>query len=102
MASTQKSSEETVKLITEGGFSIPGVGRRLSLASSTISYWVKAHKAGKLGEVGKTQRPLTEIEMELARTKRELGHNRQRKQARLGYLSPVAFEQKFYTEKLAA
>jgi hypothetical protein len=33
---------------------------------------VKADKAGRLGEVGKTQRPLTEIEMELARTKKEL------------------------------
>jgi transposase len=30
------------------------------------------NKAGKLGDVGKTQRPLTELEMELARTKREL------------------------------
>ena len=33
---------------------------------------MKAYKAGRLGEVGKERRPLTEIEMELARTKREL------------------------------
>jgi transposase len=33
---------------------------------------VKTNKEGRLGEVGKTQRPLTEIEMELARTKKEL------------------------------
>ena len=32
---------------------------------------VRAYKDGKLAEVGKTQRPLTEIEMELARTKRD-------------------------------
>ena len=44
----------------------------MSLAPSTLSYWVKAHKAGKLGEIGKSFRPLTEIEMELARTKKEL------------------------------
>ena len=44
----------------------------MSLAPSTLSYWVKAYKGGKLGEIGKTQRPLTEIEMELARTKKEL------------------------------
>ena len=69
---TKEFREEAVKLITEGGLSIPEVGRRLSLALSTIAYWVKAHKAGKLKEVGKAQRPLTEIEMELARTKREL------------------------------
>ena len=33
---------------------------------------MKAYKEGRLGEVGKTQRPLTEIEMELAHTKKEL------------------------------
>jgi len=69
---TKEFREEAVKLITEGGLKIPEVGRRLSLAPSTIAYWVKAHKAGKLREVGKTHKPLTEIEMELARTKREL------------------------------
>jgi len=61
-----------VKLVTEGKMSLPEAGRRLSLAPSTIGNWVKAYKAGRLGEVGKTQRPLTEIEMELARTKKEL------------------------------
>ena len=69
---TKEFREEAVKLITEGGLKIPDVGRRLSLAPSTIAYWVKAYKAGKLKEIGKTQRPLTEIEMELARTRREL------------------------------
>jgi transposase len=69
---TKEFREEAVKLITEGGLSIPEVGRRLSLAPSTIAYWMKAHKAGKLKEVGKAQRPLTEIEMELALVKREL------------------------------
>jgi transposase len=44
----------------------------LSLPPSTISYWVKAFKAGKLGEIGKGQRPLTDVEMELARMKKEL------------------------------
>jgi transposase len=63
---------EAVKLITEGKLSLPEAGRRLNLAPSTINNWVKAYKAGKLGEVGKTYRPLTEIELELYRTKREL------------------------------
>ena len=30
------------------------------------------YKAGKLGDVGKSYRPLTDVEMELARTKKEL------------------------------
>jgi transposase InsO family protein len=32
----------------------------------------------------------------------EVFYNRQRKQARLGYLSPVAYEQKYYRERYAA
>ena len=52
--------------------SLPEAGRRLSLAPSTLGYWVKAQRAGKLGDVGKTYRPLTEVEMDLARTKKEL------------------------------
>jgi transposase len=51
---------------------LPEAARWLSLPPSTLANWVKAYKAGKLGEGGKTYRPLTEIEMELARTKREL------------------------------
>ena len=73
---TKEFREEAVKLITEDGLSIPEVGRRLSLASSTIAYWVKAHKSGKLSEVCKTHRPLTEVEMENRRLKRELAEAR--------------------------
>ena len=32
----------------------------------------------------------------------EVFYNRQRRQARLGYLSPVAYEKKFYQRKIAA
>ena len=38
----------------------------------TLGNWVKAYKAGKLGEIGKAYRPLTETERDLARTKKEL------------------------------
>jgi transposase len=33
---------------------------------------VKRFKAGRLGEIGKTYRPLTDVEMDLARTRKEL------------------------------
>jgi len=69
---TKEFREETVKLITEGGLEIPEVGRRLSIAPSTIAYWVKAHKAGKLNELGKAQKPLTDLEMENRKLKRDL------------------------------
>jgi transposase len=73
---TKEFREEAVKLITEGGLSMPEVGRRLSLATSTLTYWVKAHKEGKLAEVGKTQRRLSEVEVENYRLKRELAEMR--------------------------
>jgi transposase len=69
---TKEFREETVKLVTEEKLSLPEAGRRLSIPPSTIGNWLKAHKAGKLGDIGKTYRPLTEVEMELARTKKEL------------------------------
>ena len=69
---TKEFREEAVKLVTEEKMSLPETARRLSLAPSTIGNWVKAYKAGKLGEVGQSYRPLTEIEMELSRAKKEL------------------------------
>ncbi|MDO8569162.1 MAG: IS3 family transposase [Dehalococcoidales bacterium] len=68
---TKEFREEAVKLVTEEKLSLPEAARRLSLPPSTLGNWLKAYKAGKLGEVGKTYRPLTEIEMELARVKKE-------------------------------
>ena len=69
---TKEFREEAVKMVTEEKLSLPEAGRRLSLPPSTIGNWIKAYRAGRLGEVGKTRRPLTEIEMELAWTKKEL------------------------------
>ncbi|MDD5095657.1 MAG: transposase [Dehalococcoidia bacterium] len=67
---TKELREEAVKLVTEGNVWLSEAARRWSLPPSTMGNWVKAYKAGNLGEGGKTQQPLTEIEMELARTKR--------------------------------
>jgi transposase len=69
---TREFRQEAVKLIMEEKLSLPEVGRRLSLPQSTLGYWVKTYKDGKLGDIGKMYRPLTEIEMELSRTKKEL------------------------------
>jgi len=73
---TKEFREEAVKLVTEENISLPEAARRLSLAPSTLGNWVKAHKAGRLGSIGKERRPLTQIEMELARTKKELAETK--------------------------
>jgi transposase len=69
---TKEFREEAVKLVMQGGLSIPEASRRLLLSSTTLSNWVKAYKAGKLAEVGKGYRPLSEVEVELGNLRREL------------------------------
>lgn len=64
--------EQAVKQVTEEGLSPKEAARRLSMPASTLECWLKAVQIGKLGDVDKTQRLLTEIEQELAKIKRKL------------------------------
>ena len=68
---TREFREEAVKLVMEDKLSLPEAARRLSLPPSTLGNWVKQFRAGRLGDIGKTYRPLTEVEMELAKVKKE-------------------------------
>jgi transposase len=68
---TKEFREEAVKLVIEEKLSWSEAARSLSLPASTIGNWVKAYKSGKLGDIGKTYRPLTEVEIELVRVKKE-------------------------------
>lgn len=69
---TKEFREEAVRLVIEDGMSAGEVAIRLALPKSTLENWVRAAKAGKLGDIGKNRQPLTEVEAELARVKREL------------------------------
>ena len=69
---TRELRLEAVRLVTEGGLSVHEASMRLSLPKSTLESWLRAFKAGKLERIGSSQRPLTEMEVELARVKREL------------------------------
>lgn len=64
--------EEAVKLVKEAGLSVPEVGRRLSIPTSTVRNWVRLYEAGTLSEVGKDRKLLSEVELELVRVRREL------------------------------
>ncbi len=68
---TKEFRLEAVKLVTDEKLPWGEAARRLSLPASTLATWVKAYREGKLGDVGKKYRPLTEIEMELSRVKKE-------------------------------
>lgn len=67
---------EAVRLVTKEGLSAGEAAARLSLPKSTLENWVRAFNAGKLDSIGATQKPLAEVEMELARVKRELALTR--------------------------
>ena len=73
---TKEFKEEAVRMVTEGGLSIPEVGRRLSIPKSTLAHWVKIAREGGLSDAGKRQRPVTEEQMEVARLKREVAELR--------------------------
>lgn len=69
---TKEFRLEAVKLVTEEGLSIAEGGKRLSLANSTLTNWVKAYEGGKLTDIGTNRRDLSDKEMEMARLKKEL------------------------------
>jgi transposase len=61
-----------VKVVLVDGLSQMEAARRLSLWNKTLANRVRAARKGTLTEVGKQQRPLNELESEVARLKREL------------------------------
>jgi transposase len=73
---TREFRAEAVKMVTEGGMSVPEISKRLSLPKSTLENWIRVSKSGQLDQIGKDRRPLTEIERELAKVKRELAETK--------------------------
>jgi transposase len=69
---TKEFREEAVKLAQTEGVGVSEAVRRLSIPMKSLANWVRAAKAGKLKTVGQGQKPLTDLEMELNRVKREL------------------------------
>jgi transposase len=68
---TRELREEAVRLVTEDKIAGAEVARRLSIPPSTLDHWIKAFREGRLGDIGQSYRPLTEVEIELARAKKE-------------------------------
>lgn len=69
---TPEFRAEAVKQVETEGLSVEQVAKRLSVPKSSLGNWVRAARAGKLAEVGKGQRLPSELELELARTRKEL------------------------------
>ena len=69
---TKEFRSEAVKLVLSDRLSLPEAARRLSMSSRTLGNWVRAERKGVLKDIGKQQRPQSELESELARIKRDL------------------------------
>ena len=75
-AYTAEFREQAVRMHEVDRLTIPETAKRLSVPVATLKNWVYATRVGKLSDLGKNQRPKSELEMELARVKRELAEVR--------------------------
>ena len=69
---SQEFRDQSVKFFKESGLSLVEAAKRPSLVKGTLKNWVYADKRGELATVGKHQKPLTKLELELSGVKREL------------------------------
>jgi transposase len=73
---TKEFREQAVRLVTEQELTIPEAARRLSMSDKTLANWVFKARHGKLGEAGTHRKPVTDLEAEVSRLKRELAEAR--------------------------
>lgn len=69
---SQEFRKGSVKFLKESGLTLVEAAKHLSLPKGTLKNWVYADKRGELATVGKHQKLLTELELELSGVKREL------------------------------
>ena len=69
---SQEFREQSVKFFKESGLTQVEAAKRLSLPKGTLKNWVHADRQGELTAVGKCQKPLSELELELSRVNLEL------------------------------
>jgi len=73
---TKEFREQAVRLVLEQQVTIPEAARRLSMSGKPLERWVGRARRGQLATLGESRRPVTEMEAELSRLKRELAEAR--------------------------
>lgn len=69
--------------------SVARAAKQLSMPKSSLDNWVRAARQGKLAEVGKGQRLPSELELELARTRKELADVKMQRRLISHLIDPV-------------
>ena len=73
---TKEFREQAVRLVTEQELTIPEAARRLSMSDQTLSNWVFKARHGKLTGIDTHRKPITDLEAETSKLKRELAEAR--------------------------
>lgn len=73
---TKEFREQAVKLVIEQDLAIPEAAKRLSMSGQTLSNWVFKARHGKLAGIDEHRKPVTDLEAEVSRLKRELAEAR--------------------------
>ena len=69
---TKEFREQAVQLVREQALTIPEAARRLAMSEKTLANWVVRARRGQLAKLGESRRPVTDLEAEVSRLKREL------------------------------
>ena len=75
-AYTKEFREQAVKLVIEQDLTIPEAARRLSMSDKTLTNWVFKARHGKLAGMDAHRKPVTDLEAEVSRLRRELAEAR--------------------------
>ncbi len=73
---TTEFREQAVQLVLVQKLPILEAARRLSMSGKTLKNWVGRARRGQLATLGESRRPVTELEAELSRLKRDLAEAR--------------------------
>jgi transposase len=73
---TKEFREQAVQLVQDQELPIPEAARRLAMSDKTLANWVFRARRGQLATLGEPRRPVTELEAEGSRLKRELAEAR--------------------------
>lgn len=72
---TQEFREQAVKSVLESKLSVPEAARRLNMSAKTLANWVHKARSGQW-EGGGTGKPISDVEAEMSRLRRELAEAR--------------------------
>lgn len=73
---TKEFREQAVRLVIEQDLTVPEAARRLSMSDQTLSNWVFKARHGKLGAIDANRKPVTDVDAENSKLKRELAEAR--------------------------